>query len=124
MTQAAGFFVELYNRLRTTSPKFFFVLQLFTSSLTLAGYIPSMLQVWFNVEVPGHVIALCEDVSKYASGFLAASLLPVASPRVAKTDGTILKKTDQAKLPFTDKSEKKAEAKEEIKLPEATIEDK
>lgn len=105
-SQVLSFFIELLNRLRTKSPKVFKVLQLFAGSLTLAGYIPSMLQRWFNVEVPGHIITLCEDVSKYAAGFFAAALLPVTTPVVAQTEtGAAVEVTDKSKLPFTAKAE-------------------
>lgn len=101
-----SFFVELFNRLRTKSPKLFQVLQVFAGSLAFAGYIPSMFQRWFNVEVPGHIITLCEDVSKYAAGFFAAVLLPVKTPPVAQTEtGAAVEVTDKSKLPFTAKAE-------------------
>lgn len=104
--QVLSFFVELFNRLRTKSPKVFQVLQVFAGSLALAGYVPSMLQRWFNVEVPGHVITLCEDVSKYAQGFFAAALLPVNTPVVAQTvEGAAVEVTNEKKLPFTAKVE-------------------
>jgi len=105
---ALNFFIELYNRLRTKSPKVFKVLQVFAASLTFAGYMPSMLQRWFNVEVPGHIITMCEDVSKYAAGFFAAALLPVKSPLVAQTEtGEPVNVTDEKKLPYTAKTEEK-----------------
>lgn len=110
---ALNFFVELWQRLRTKSPTFFRVLQLFSALLSVAGYVPSMLQRWFNVEVPGHIITMCEDISKYAVGFLAAASLPVSSTTVAvTTQGEILKKTDETKLPFTAIKEVKEEIKE------------
>lgn len=107
-----SFFVELFQRIKTKSPTFFRVLQLLGASLTFAGYIPSMLQRWFNVEVPGHVISMCEDVAKYAAGFFAAALFPVAAQPIAVNgDGEVLKKTDEKKLPFTAKKEEKAALK-------------
>lgn len=110
---ALNFFVELWQRLRTKSPTFFRVLQLFSALLTFAGYIPSILQRWFNVEVPGHIITMCEDISKYSAGFLVAASLPVSSTTVAvTTQGEILKKTDETKLPFTAIKEVKEEIKE------------
>lgn len=107
-SQALNFFKELFNRLQTKSPKFFFVLQIFGGSLTFAGYIPSMLQQWFNVEVPGHIITMCEDIGKYAAGFFASSMLAVKTPVVAQTvDGDEVKVTDEKRMPFTSVSEKK-----------------
>lgn len=102
------FLIEIWNRLRTKSPKIFRVLQLLGASLTLAGYIPSMLQQWFNVEVSGNFISLCEDVSKYAAGFFAAALLPAKSPPVAQTEeGKAIIVHDEKKMPFTSKVEEK-----------------
>lgn len=103
---ALNFFVELWQRLKTKSPTFFRVLQAFAASLTFAGFVPSMLQRWFNVEVPGHVITMCEDIAKYSIGFLAAAALPVNAPQVSVTEtGEILKKTDEKRLPFTAEKE-------------------
>lgn len=110
---ALNFFVELWQRLRTKSPTFFRVLQLFSALLTFAGYIPSILQRWFNVEVPGHIITMCEDISKYAAGFLIAASLPVSAQPIAITsEGQMLKKTDETKLPFTAEKEARQELKE------------
>jgi len=116
------FFVELVNRIKSRSPRFFLVLQLFGASLTLAGYIPSMLQQWFNVDVPGNVISMCEDIAQYATGFFVAALLPSQSSAVAKTnDGDILKTTDTTKLPFTANAEIKADDKKTEEIPKAII---
>lgn len=116
------FFKEFFQRLFIKSPVFFRVFQVVTATLTFAGYFPSMLQRWFNVEVPGHVITMCEDVAKYATGFFAASALTAQTKPVAiMDDGDVLKKTDDKKLPFTKKCEDKS-AKEELakvqKVPE------
>lgn len=120
---AMNFFVELWHRLKTKSPTFFRVLQAFAAILTFAGYFPSMLQRWFNVEVPGHTIALCEDVAKYAIGFLAAAALPVNAPQVSvNEEGVILKKTDEKKLPFTAKKEiKQAEKPGGVLAPQTDL---
>lgn len=105
-SQVLSFFVELFNRLRTKSPKLFKVLQVFAGSLTFLGYVPSMLQRWLNVEVPGHLITMCEDISKYATGFFVAVLLPVKTKPVAQTEeGEAIKVTNEKKMPFTAKAE-------------------
>lgn len=107
--QILNFFVEIWFRLRTKSPKIFFILQLLGGSLTLLGYVPSMLQQWFNVEVPGNIITMCEDISKYAAGFFAAALLPATTTPVAQTpQGEAIKVTDEKKFPFTSKVESKS----------------
>lgn len=117
-----NFFTELINRLKSKSPKFFKILQLFAALLTLAGYVPAMLQRWFNVEVPGHIITLFEDIAKYSAGFFAAAFLPTQSTSVAQTkDGDILKTTDEIKMPFTAAAEVRAENKKETDLPQAIV---
>lgn len=99
---AVNFFVELIHRLKTKSPTFFRVLMAFAAILTFAGYLPSMLQRWFNVEIPGNIITMCEDIAKYATGFLIATALPVGAQQVSVTaEGEILQKTDSKALPFT-----------------------
>lgn len=107
-SQLVNFLTEAWNRLRTKSPKFFFILQLLGASLTLAGYIPSMLQQWFNVIVPGHIITMCEDISKYAAGFFGASMLSAKAKIVGKTDeGNAIVVTNEKNLPFSAKVEQK-----------------
>ncbi len=60
------------------------------------------MQRWFNVEVPGHMITMCEDIAKYATGFFAAAQLPVSQPVVGQTEeGRDIKVTDEKKMPFT-----------------------
>lgn len=106
--QVINFFKEALFRLGTKSPKFFFVLQIFGASLTLAGYIPSMLLRWFNVDVPDHLITMCEDISKYAAGFFLASTFPAISKTVGQTDeGHAIVLTDEKKMPFTSASQMK-----------------
>jgi hypothetical protein len=106
------FIKEFLSRMTAKSPWFFKILQLFFASLTFAGYVPSMLQRWLNIEVPGHVITLCEDIAKYATGFFVAALLPVKSEPVAVTQqGEVLRKVDEDKLPFTAAKEQAAAQK-------------
>ncbi len=120
------FFVEIINRIRTKSPAFFKILQLIGASLTFAGYFPSMLQVWFGVEVPGKMIGIFETVAHYATGFWASSALAVKAPIVGQTEqGAEVRVTDQRKMPLTAKAEQKEIAKiipppdvlEEVKVP-------
>lgn len=107
-SQLLNFLKESWYRLQTKSPKFFFVLQLFGASLTLAGYIPSILQQWFNVTVPGHIITMCEDIAKYATGFFGAAMFSAKAKIVAKTDeGHAIVVTNENKLPFSAKVEQK-----------------
>jgi len=116
--QVLNFFIEIWYRLKTKSPKIFFILQVLGGGLTLLGYVPSMMQQWFNVQVPGHIITMCEDISKYAAGFFAAALLPATTPPVAQTEsGEAIKVTDDKKFPFTAKVESKAMDKEVPPVP-------
>lgn len=108
MNPAVIFLKELVNRIFQKSPKFFQIVKIIMALLTFAMYLPSMLQVWFNVEVPGHVIRLCEDIAKYAIGFFGGSLLPVEQKPVAQTDeGKAVIVVDEKKLPFTAKTQEK-----------------
>ena len=106
------FFKELWQRLSIKSPVFFRIVQVFTASLTFAGYIPSMMQRWFGVDVPGHYITLCEDIAKIAMGVCGGSFLTVDPKPVAiMHDGDILKKTDEQKMPFTKMCDERAKQK-------------
>lgn len=107
-TQVINFFREAINRLRTRSPKFFYILQLFAASLTAAGKLPGILERWTTLIVSPQFVNFCDDVSKYAIGFLAATLLSAESKPTAITEGgDVLKKLDDSKYPFTATSEKK-----------------
>jgi hypothetical protein len=106
---ALDFLREFLNRLVTKSPRFFKILQVIFGLLTFVSYVPSMLQRWFGVEVPGSTITLLEDIAKYSAGFFAALLLPVKQVPVAQTpEGEAIKVTDEKKMPFTAKAEAKA----------------
>jgi hypothetical protein len=105
---ALDFLREFLNRLVTKSPKFFKILQVIFGLLTFVSYVPSMLQRWFGVEVPGPTITMFEDIAKYSAGFFAALLLPVKQVPVAQTpEGEAIKVTDEKKMPFTAKAEAK-----------------
>lgn len=113
------FFREFFARLSTKSPAFFKVLMVFMASLTFAGYIPSMLQQWFGVEVSGGVIHLCETIAHYTTGFLIASGLTAKPDVVGQTEkGMEVKVTDKKRMPFTANKEMKEIAK---KVPPADV---
>lgn len=102
------FFKEFLNRLRTKSPRFFFILQLFGASLTFASYVPTMLERWTTLIVSQHFINFCEDIAKYAAGFTLAAMLPAESKPTAMTQqGDVLKKLDSGTYPFTANQEMK-----------------
>lgn len=90
MTPVQSFFIELLNRLKAKSPRFFLVLSIFGASLTGLGWLPTMLHDWFNVDLPHNLVTMCRDIAKYATGFFAATVLPVNG-------------IAQNKLPFTEK---------------------
>lgn len=95
--QFLNFFRELINRVATKSPRFFQLLQVVFASLSLAGYLPGVLSKYFNVELPGHTIALCSDIALFTTGFFGATLLPVKPNASAQTE---------EKLPYTINHEK------------------
>lgn len=100
------FFRESLNRLFSKSPKYFKVAQFITALLALAGFVPRILQKYFNIEIPNHTEELCKDIGIFFSGFFGAVLLPVAQKPVAKTEeGEAIKVTDEKRMPFTAKAE-------------------
>lgn len=106
------FFKEMVNRIGSKSPMFFKVLQVLGASLTFAGYVPSMLQQWFGIEVSGGVIHICEKVAAVSAGFFASSMLAAKPAIVGQTvSGLEVKVTNENKMPFTAKSEAKDIAK-------------
>lgn len=108
-TQVANFFVEMFNRIRTESPKIFTVLQIIFASLTLLGYLPITLKNWFNVDVPDHFVTMCKDIAKYSTGIFVGCLFPVKQPLVAQTEeGEGVKVINEKKMPFTANAEAKA----------------
>jgi len=114
-TQLMNFLKEILNRLITRSPKFFFVLQVISGAVALAGYVPAMLLNWFNIEMPPHLVHFCKDISKYAIGFIGATSLTAESKPTAVThEGSVVKKLDEEKYPFTSLVEQKKAEKHEV----------
>lgn len=102
------FFRESLNRLFSKSPLFFKVAQLISACLAFAGFVPRILQSYFNIEIPNHTEELCKDIGIFFTGFFGAVLLPVKQKPVAKTEeGEAIKVTDEKKMPFTAKAETK-----------------
>lgn len=100
--QIAAYFREALARLFAKSPMFFTIYKHFMASLTLAGYAPTVLCDYFNVDLQPHFVKLCTDISKVALGCFMTGFLPAASPAVAlKENGELLKQTDEKKMPFT-----------------------
>ncbi len=112
--QIINFFKEAIYRLRTKSPRFFYILQLFAAGLTAASKLPGILERWTTLIVSPQFVHFCDDISKYAAGFLLATLLSSETKQTAITeDGSVIKKLEEKKYPFTTTSEKKKAAKEE-----------
>lgn len=104
--QILNFFRETLNRLKTKSPRFFFIMQMFAGSLTAASKLPGILERWTTLIVSPQFVNICEDVSKYAIGFLACTLLSAESKPMAMTPkGDVIKRLDEDKYPFTAKVE-------------------
>lgn len=113
---------ELVHRIRTRSPKFFFILSVIGGSLTLLGYLPAALDRWTNLDVSQNFINFCEDVSSRAQGFLFATLFAAESKPTAMTpEGNVLKKLDEAKYPFTAEVERKRVEAAEIPVVQDTL---
>lgn len=110
--QIAAFFREGLNRLFAKSPVFFVIYKYFMAGLTMAGYIPTVLCDYLNVDVPPHFVKLCTDISKVALGCFMTGFLPAVSPAVAlKENGELLKQTDEKKMPFTKMCEQRQKDK-------------
>lgn len=105
---AHSFLIEFLYRLRTKSPKFFYVLSWIMAVLLVIAKIPYALKHWLNIEVASNFVEMGNDIAWIAGGFFAATVLPVKSPPVAQTkDGQPITVTDEKKMPFTAKSEEK-----------------
>jgi len=99
---------ELLQRLKTKKPKFFVVLQIITGVLGAITGLPAFL-AQFSIILPPAALVLENKYVAWASiGFMIASQLTTSSPAATVTkDGVVLTKTDEKKLPFTEKVEVK-----------------
>lgn len=108
MNPLLSFLQEIFTRLKAKSPKFFVVWQWIFGVITAITGIPGFLAM-FHVNIP-HLFATYIDqaVSIATSALWLMSKMPVAPPVVAvTTDGHVINRTDNAKLPFTSEVEKK-----------------
>ena len=106
---AKDFFIELLNRLRTKSPAFFTGLQIIAASLAFAGHLPGILESWFNISMPDHLVRMCKDIGNIFAGAFGAALLAKRDTVVAQTPaGSAVTITDEKIFPVTAKSEQKA----------------
>jgi hypothetical protein len=108
-----AFLKEFVFRFAAKSPVFFRVIQVLSAILSGAGYITSRLETWFGVPVSDGLIDFSNEVAKYALTVFATSMLTVDSkPTAIAEDGSILKQTDEKKLPFTAKIEEQKALRE------------
>lgn len=109
MNPALAWLIEAINRLKTKSPKFFFVLQCITGGMFLLGWLPWALERWTPITPSEYLINFCKDISKVAGGMLLSALFPTRSPIAAQTPtGEAVLVTNEKKMPFTAKAEAKA----------------
>jgi hypothetical protein len=101
-----SFLLELWNRLGAKSPRFFQVLQWIFGALTFANLIPGALAKYFNVDMPPHLVNLCNDIAIGTAGFTAGCSLPVRNKPVAETARGVVTVTKKEDLPFTVKHER------------------
>lgn len=112
-----AFLKELFQRFSTKSPKFFRIFQLLSGVCTALTGLPEFLQM-MGINLPPELTVLQNKAVAYASmGVLFTSLMTTQSkPMGTKEDGSILKQTDENKLPFT--------AANEVKIAEKMKDDK
>lgn len=115
-TTLIAFLQEIFQRFKTKSPKFFKVWQWISAALVMITSLPQLLsQVeGFGIVLPESAHSQLAIAVRYAGiGILLMSLLTTQSKPAAITeDGTVLKKTDEQKLPFTAGAEQKTAIKE------------
>lgn len=106
--QILNFFKEALQRLKTKSPKFFFVLQMIGIGMLLLGKLPWALERWTTLIVSQQFLNFCHDVSMISAGFVGAIFFTAKAPPVALTEeGEVLNKVEAQKFAFSALSEKK-----------------
>lgn len=108
MNPLLSFLQEIFTRLKSKSPKFFVIWQWIFGAVTAITGLPGFLHM-FNIQLPEVFGPVITQVVAYATGLLwFMSKMPVETTTIAVTsDGAVLKKTDEKKLPFTSRVEKK-----------------
>lgn len=104
--QIANFFIEALNRVRTKSPKFFYILQIIGGALTMAGKIPVMIHKYTDIMMSPGFVEFCNDLGNTALGVMLGAFFSAETKPTAITEsGDVLKKLDENKYPFTAKVE-------------------
>lgn len=108
-----NFFSELVTRLQSKSPKFFVVWQYIFAILTMLTFIPQAL-AFLKIHLLGPQAELVSTtVSAATAALWFMAKMPVKPTIVTMTtDGTILQKTTDKKLPITEAAQKKEAVKE------------
>lgn len=116
--QLLAWLKENLSRLFTQSPKFFKIWQIVSGALVLITGIPQLLSTMqITLPIPWSD-GLNTAIAWASRGMFFISLLTSKSPIVATNDaGTPLKRTDDAKLPFTAAQEQK----ELVSAPKPTL---
>lgn len=106
---------ENLKRLFTKSPKFFLVWTWVSGLLVAITGIPEALD-FFGVILPPALEVLANKAVAMASGgaFFMSLLTTQSTPVALTNDGEMLKKTDENKLPFTSRCEKKQVIKSNV----------
>ncbi len=104
---------ENLNRLFTKSPLFYKVWQIILGALILVTGLPKFLLA-FHLHIPSPYDVFANQSVAWCSigAFIMASLS--SKGRVQVSEGEIVKKTDETKLPFTAEAEKKEVEKQNI----------
>lgn len=109
MNPLIAFLQETFLRLKAKSPTFFKVWQIITGIPVLIIALPEALRI-MNIDLPQVFDQHIQTIVGWAStGMFLMTLLSVQSKTVAvDQNGTAVKQTDPAQLPFTAIKEKKA----------------
>lgn len=107
-----AFLKELFLRFSTKSPKFFRIFQLISGVCGAVTGLPEVLS-GLGISLPENLTVLQNKAVAYAAmGVFFTSLMTSQSKTMGtKEDGTVLKQTDDTKLPFTAANEVKVAAK-------------
>lgn len=116
-----NFFSEVFTRLNSKSPKFFVIWQWFFAILTLVSLIPTGLE-FLNITLVGYKLSLITKMTSAAGGLLWIMAKMPIKPQIVTmtTDGAVIQKTDETKLPITMKDQKR-EAVDEGKVSSMTL---
>jgi hypothetical protein len=106
--QILDFLKEIIGRIRTKSPKFFFIIMCVSVALTGASFLPDLLEKGFRVDISDYWVDTCKRIGIFFSGLFSGSILTVQSKTVSQTkEGQAITVIDEKKMPFTSKVQEK-----------------